>query len=425
MSPWGGLKLMSEMLDKMNILEKLRVIGLPEQGSNRGYPPEQLIIGYWISLWCGASALSHTELLRQDQTLAQIFHFKQMPGHRAYMRYFKKFSQSVNQDCFSALYRWFFERFKFDNLTLDFDSTVITRYGEQQGVAKGYNPSKPGRVSHHPLMAFLSDHKMVANCWLRPGNTSASNNFASFLQDTLDKLALKRVGLVRADSGFCNKQVIEILREQQIHYIIAARLTSTVKYSIIRHKAWTQVTEGIDVAETYYQADSWSRPERLIIVRQECSKRKKAVGKLIKKSVLFPQEYDADQYRYSCYITDLDLPASVVWQSYRGRAEAENRIKELKYDFAMDMIVQKDFWGTEAMMNMAVMAYNLMSLFRIVVINSPKKHMLKTIRMKFLAIPGYIQRHAGKKTLKLALALKHRPAFLALWKRARDPNISI
>ncbi|MFC4665809.1 hypothetical protein ACFO3G_04185, partial [Falsiporphyromonas endometrii] len=75
--------------------------------------------------------------------------------------------------------------------------------------------------------------------------------------------------------------------------------------------------------------------------------------------------------------------------------------------------------------NMAVMAYNLMSLFRIVVINSPKKHMLKTIRMKFLAIPGYIQRYAGKKTLKLALALKHRSAFLALWKRARDPNISI
>lgn len=424
MSPWGGLKLLAEMLDRMNIRQVLQSIGLPEQGSNRGYPPEQLILGYWISLWCGASAICHTELLRQDRTLAEIFSFKQMPGHRAYSRYFKKFNQRENQDCFSSLYQWFFKRFNFDNLTLDFDSTVMTRYGEQQGAAKGYNPSKPGRVSHHPLMAFLSDHKMVANCWLRPGNTSASNNFLAFLQDTLGKLEGKKVGLVRADSGFCNKQVIEALQSRKIHYIIAARLTSTVKYSIIRHKTPVAITDGIEVSETTYQADGWANAERLILVRQECSKRKKAVGKLIQSGVLFPEEYDADQYRYSCYITDLDLPASIVWSSYRARAEAENRIKELKYDFAMDSIVQQDFWATEAMINMTIMAYNLMSLFRLVVINSPKQQMLKTIRMKFLAIPTYIQKHSGKKTLKLALALKHRPVFLSLWGRAKEFTVT-
>lgn len=147
-----------------------------------------------------------------------------MPGHRAYSRYFKKFNQRENQDCFSSLYQWFFKRFNFDSLTLDFDSTVMTRYSDQQGVAKGYNPSKPGRVSHHPLMAFLSDHKIVANCWLRPGNTSASNNFLALLQDTLGKLEGKKVGLVRADSGFCNKQVIEALQSQKIHYTICSSL---------------------------------------------------------------------------------------------------------------------------------------------------------------------------------------------------------
>ena len=82
MSPSGGLKLLAEMLDRMNIRRVLQSIGLPEQGSNRGYPPEQLILGYWISLWGGASAICHTELLRQDRTLAEIFSLKQMPGHR-------------------------------------------------------------------------------------------------------------------------------------------------------------------------------------------------------------------------------------------------------------------------------------------------------------------------------------------------------
>ena len=46
---------------------------------------------------------------------------------------------------------------------VDFDSTVITRYGNQEGSAKGYNPTKKGRKSHHPLMAFVSQTRMVAN----------------------------------------------------------------------------------------------------------------------------------------------------------------------------------------------------------------------------------------------------------------------
>jgi hypothetical protein len=39
------------------------------------------------------------------------------------------------------------------------------------------------------------------------------------------------------------------------------------------------------------------------------------------------------QYRYRCSITSLDLPAEQIWKIYRQRADAENRIKELKYDF--------------------------------------------------------------------------------------------
>ncbi len=44
-----------------------------------------------------------------------------------------------------------------DGLTLDLDSTVMTRYGNQEGVVRGYNPTKPGRPSHYPLMAFVAD----------------------------------------------------------------------------------------------------------------------------------------------------------------------------------------------------------------------------------------------------------------------------
>ncbi len=40
----------------------------------------------------------------------------------------------------------------------------------------------------------------------------------------------------------------------------------------------------------------------------------------------------------------------------RGRADCENRIKELKYDFAADSFNMKDFWATEATLNTVMLA---------------------------------------------------------------------
>ena len=112
-----------------------------------------------------------------------------------------------------------------DNITVDFDSTVITRYGDQQGSAKGYNPNKRGRNSHHPLMAFVSQTRMVANEWLRPGNTADSSSCKAFMQETFNEvLKDKQVGLVRADSGFYTEELMNYLESESLNYIIAVRM---------------------------------------------------------------------------------------------------------------------------------------------------------------------------------------------------------
>ena len=72
-------------------------------------------------------------------------------------------------------------------------------------------------------------------------------------------------------------------------------------------------------------------------VRQEADKRPKAAGKKIKKikkskqMELFPDVEELGNYRSSCFITSLTLPAKAVYDLYRGRADSENRIKEIKY----------------------------------------------------------------------------------------------
>jgi hypothetical protein len=111
----------------------------------------------------------------------------------------------VSPEYSKYFYRWIFENLHFDNYTLDCDSSIRTRYGNQEGARKGYHPHKPGRHSHHPIMAFVAETKLVANFWLRSGNSSASDNFLSFLSDTLDNLQGKNISLLRLDSGFHSK----------------------------------------------------------------------------------------------------------------------------------------------------------------------------------------------------------------------------
>jgi len=98
---------------------------------------------------------------------------------------------------------------------------VLTRWGTQiQGGARGYNPKHHGRASHHPLLAFVADWRLVANFWLRSGNTSAANNTLSFLEFTLENLGATKVGLLRADSGFYDKIIIDFLVGKKISHII-------------------------------------------------------------------------------------------------------------------------------------------------------------------------------------------------------------
>lgn len=98
---WGGMELLKRLIVYAGVDQKiLSMDSLPTQGSNRGYSPLQLILGFWLSIWCGGNRYTHLEILRHDRVLQQLFGWKKMPGYKSYMRYFSKFNQAVNQDFF-------------------------------------------------------------------------------------------------------------------------------------------------------------------------------------------------------------------------------------------------------------------------------------------------------------------------------------
>ncbi len=144
-TPWGGMVFLKQMLQKMGFRELIEAnADLPQSGSNGGYKTSTIIEGFITSVWCGANRFLHTEVTRHDAALVKIFDWKTAPEQDAYKRFFNKFDLITNLKVSDYFFSWIFDNFKFNNFTLDIDSSVMTRYGEQQGAKKGYNPTKKG-----------------------------------------------------------------------------------------------------------------------------------------------------------------------------------------------------------------------------------------------------------------------------------------
>ena len=413
-TPFGGMALMKRFMDQTGIREALKEVDLPQGGSNRAYDATQIIEGFWLGIWTGASRYIHCDWLRQDESLARIFGYESLPSQSTYSRFFGKFSQARNTAVFPSLQRWFFSQMNIGAVSVDFDSTVITREGEQEGSAKGYNPNRRGRNSHHPLVAFISQTRMVANAWLRPGNTAACSNCVAFMRETFDEaLGGVKVGLVRADSGFHTDEILSSLEERGLSYVIAAKAYANLKHQIHGMKDWVELCPGIAVKEFWHRpSNPRSKARRHIVVRKQISRRPQAAGKL-----LFD---DLPDYRFSLYVTNLDLPLDQIWNVYNTRADCENRIRELKEDFGLDAFCLQDFWATEASFRFIMLAYNLMSLFRHCALNSRNTATLSTLRSYCFAIGGWVSQHARKKVLKLSLPRSKRPWMDAIFRNIQS-----
>jgi hypothetical protein len=404
-TPFGGLIFMKEMFEKTGIMKQFMKEDLPLSFSQNSYTASNIIECFMASVWCGACNFLQTEHIRYDETLKEIFDWARIPSHVTYGRFFKKFSWKRNDEVFPNIQRWWYNQLHFNNITLDFDSTVMTRYGLQDGAKKGYNPHKKGRPSHHPLMAFISEVRMVANAWLRSGNTSSASSFNEFLEETLSILQDKTIGLLRADSGFYSQHIFDILEEKKLPYVIAAKMHKPLQYAIKDIPVWTVVDAGIWIAETAYQAKGWSKPRRIVVVKQYIPMRPKAGGKIIK---LFDDELYYENYRYHAFVTNQLLPSEQIWNQYKGRGDAENRIKELKYDFAIQGFNVKEFYATEAAFRMVMITYNLLSLFRQSILQSPIQQRLSNIRFNCFTVGAWVTKKGNSKVLKMALKMKRR-----------------
>jgi len=70
---------------------------------------------------------------------------------------------------------------------LDFDDSVITVFGTQEGAEVGYNPRYHGRQSYKVKVAFVSGTGELVNAWLSGGRTASNGGFFRLSQRNLSQ----------------------------------------------------------------------------------------------------------------------------------------------------------------------------------------------------------------------------------------------
>ena len=109
-------------------------------------------------------------------------------------------------------------------------------------------------------------------------------------------------------------------------------------------------------------------------------------------------------YRFQALITNLPRShdALAVWRRYNGRADIENRIKELGDQFGIKRLACAVFWATEAVHHLAIAAYNLCVLLQRRL--GQREHcQLQTLRWRLFTHAAVWSRSQGKPTLRLAV----------------------
>jgi hypothetical protein len=409
-SGWGGLISIGQFFAATGVRGWL-ARALPDgRVSNNQVPVADMIMQLFATVLTGGRRFDHVERVREDQVVRRALQAARFGSASSLTRYLGNFFPSQSEHLHTTLSALVFDLLGGVTTSdvLDLDSTVFTRYGDQEGSAKGYNPRRRGARSHHPLLAMFAKSKTIAHAWLRDGSASPHRGCGEFMLELLSRLpAAFRIEAVRADSGFYSKTFMTLLEDHGIPYAIAAKMSAPFLKWCASRADWQRLSADIEITEATYTSPKWRRSRRVIIVRE--------VVRRVSSGVLF----NIIDYEYRAIVTSLtDDPAMIV-AFYRKRGDCENRIKELKYDFNADGFCLNSFAGTEATFRLICFLFNLIALFKAMILHDTTTT-LATIRAKLFVIGALVGSSSRKVILRLGLTGRWRVEFEHLLGRIAD-----
>ena len=281
------------------------------------------------------------------------------------------------------------------SITIDIDSSVINVEGHQEGATKGYNPKKLGNRCYNIQFAFCDELKAYVTGFVRSGNAYTANGATELIKEIVTTLKTSDLEIFfRMDSGYFDEEIIETIESLGCKFLIKAKAYATLVSQVTASSAVFH--KGInerETAELIIKLDKWKKKRRFIVSRVLKPENERAQLCLLEGS-----EYD-----YFFFVTNTDLESEAVVLSYEKRGNAENYIKEAKYDMSVGHLLLKSFWANEAVFQMMMLAYNLFLLFKFDYLNASEyRQQIKTFRLKYVFLAAKIIKTARSVIMKLS-----------------------
>jgi hypothetical protein len=272
-------------------------------------------------------------------------------------------------------------------LVLDVDASDVPLHGNQE------HSQFHAYYDHHcylPLYVFC-DQAMLA-CYLRPSKIDGAKHAAALIKLLVTRLRQAWPNtrfIVRGDSGFCRRRLLQWCERSDVGYVIGlarnARLHAAVElaeasladaYTAARSKQRL-------IGEFGYAAKSWSH-ERRVITRLE---------------------YGAQGTNPRFIVTNLKGQAIQLYDHlYCQRGGAENRIKEAQLDLFGTRASCSRFIANQFRLLLAALAYTLMQRLRALALRATEleRASAATIRVRLLKIGAAILRNTRRVRVMLA-----------------------
>ena len=273
---------------------------------------------------------------------------------------------------------------------LDFDSTVKTLYGHQEGAMKGYNPGHRGKRSYHPLVASEGNLKDCLGGFLRFGDASSAEGVVPLFQEIHSLLPRANTLRTRADAGFYDGKFVEALDNYKVGFAIVAKITKPIKHRFASLR-FTRVNDLFSVSEFPYQPYKWKKTYRFVVLRRKIAESPD------EKLTLFT----LDKYAYSVIVTNLSLSPYGVFNFYKDRAGLERIIRILKNDFPFGSAPTGNFVANAFYAELSLFAYNLVIWFKRLCLPEEWQSLtLPKLRHRLFMMPGEFVRTGNIPTLK-------------------------
>jgi len=273
-------------------------------------------------------------------------------------------------------------------LLLDIDATYIKTYGVTKEGTRAWNYL--GQHGYHPLICAEASTGQVIAGRLREGNAAPARDAAGFLDDTFTAIRpMRRTHqdvVLRADSGFYTKNVVDTCLRHQVMFSITIRQQRPVRDQIaaIGDTQWHSIDDTahrrVDIAATDYMIKGRAGstppvPCRLIVRRTTTPA---DTGE--------PQPRLFDLVEHHAFVTNQDGDPVTLSNQHRRHAVIETVIRDLKHGVAVNHMPSARYHANAAWLQLNILAYNLARLTSRTITQQPLT--IKTIRHRYLTIPG-------------------------------------